>query len=119
MARPARLGLATLYLEDKSRCAISLIRLGSAYFQQHRFVWYSGVIGPKLELPEGIWMAMAPRREPSCENLRRTEQARGRRQENVGVVEAAGEVSIRRVQETKIASVSEMIFQKVPVIELL
>jgi len=49
MARPARLELATFCLEVSSRCAISLLFLGSAYLLQHDFVWYSGVIGPKLD----------------------------------------------------------------------
>jgi hypothetical protein len=49
VARPARLELATLCLEDKSRCDISLLFLGSAYFLHHRFVSYPGVIGPKLD----------------------------------------------------------------------
>ena len=48
MARPARLELATLCLEDKSRCAISLLFLGSAFFLNHGFTGYSGVIGLKL-----------------------------------------------------------------------
>jgi hypothetical protein len=49
VARPARLELATLCLEDKSRCDIWLLFLGSAYFLHHRFVSYPGVIGPKLD----------------------------------------------------------------------
>ncbi len=49
MARPGRFELPTLCLEDKSRCAISLLFLGSAYFLHHRFAWHSGVIGPKLD----------------------------------------------------------------------
>jgi hypothetical protein len=49
VARPGRLELPTLCLEGKSRIAISLLFLGSAYFLNHGFVWYSGVIGPKLD----------------------------------------------------------------------
>ena len=49
VARPARLELATLCLEDKLRCAISLLFLGSAYFLNHGFIRYSGAIGPKLD----------------------------------------------------------------------
>jgi len=49
MARPARLELATLCLEDKSRSAISLLFLGSAYFLHHGFVWSSDVNGPMLD----------------------------------------------------------------------
>ena len=49
VARPARLELATLCLEDKLRCAISLLFLGSAHLLQHGLVWYSGAIGPKLD----------------------------------------------------------------------
>jgi hypothetical protein len=54
LARPARFERATLCLEDKSKCAISLLFLGSACFLHHRFVWYSGVIGPKLDPTFGM-----------------------------------------------------------------
>src|SRR5260370_42234787 len=49
MARPGRLELPTLYLEVKSRYAISLLFLGSAYFLHHDFVWCSRHSGPKLD----------------------------------------------------------------------
>jgi len=54
MAHPARFERATLCLEDKSRCAISLLFLGSAYFVNHGFRGYSGVIGPKLDPSLGV-----------------------------------------------------------------
>ena len=49
MARPGRLELPTLCLEVKSKCAISLLFLGSACFLNCGFVGYSGVIGPKMD----------------------------------------------------------------------
>src|SRR6266850_1613491 len=49
VARPGRFELPTLCLEDKSRCAISLLFLGSAYLLHYGFACYSGVIGPKLD----------------------------------------------------------------------
>jgi hypothetical protein len=49
MARPGRFELPTLCSEDKSRDAISLLFLGSAYFLHDDFVRCLGVIGPKLD----------------------------------------------------------------------
>ena len=49
MARPEGLEPPTLCFEDKSRKAISLLFLGSAYFLHHGFVWYSGVNGLSLD----------------------------------------------------------------------
>jgi hypothetical protein len=49
MARPARLELATPCLEVKSKCAISLLFLGSAYFLECGLIAYSGVVGPKMD----------------------------------------------------------------------
>jgi hypothetical protein len=46
--------LLTLCLEDKSRHAISLLFLGSAYLLHDDFVSYSGVIGPKLDPSFGV-----------------------------------------------------------------
>ncbi|SRR6266480_8112245 len=55
VARPGRLELPTLCLEVKSRYAISLLFLGSAYFLHHDFVWYSGCSGPKLDPPKNSY----------------------------------------------------------------
>jgi hypothetical protein len=46
MTRPRRLELATLCLENESRCAISPLFLGSAFFLNHDFTGYSGILGP-------------------------------------------------------------------------
>ncbi len=48
VARPGRFELPILCLEDKSRNAISLLFLGSAYFLDYGFAWYLAVIGPKV-----------------------------------------------------------------------
>src|SRR6266702_7274144 len=48
VARPGRLELPTLCLEDKSRSAISLLFLGSAYSLHDDFVCCSGAIGPRF-----------------------------------------------------------------------
>jgi len=54
MARPARFERATRRLEDESRCAISLLFLGSAYFLHPGFAWYSGVSGRRLDATFGV-----------------------------------------------------------------
>jgi hypothetical protein len=49
VARPGRVELPTLCLEDNLRMAILLLVLGSANFLSHGFARCLGLVGPKLD----------------------------------------------------------------------